>query len=341
MIKRAAVRVAGSAPFAWAVAAIEKVDRERPALLRVLTYHRVDVPQARPMLSPALLSATPQDFAAQMQVVASRYAPVSMQQVLDVLERGVPLPPRAVLVTFDDAYCDFEEHAWPILQRHHIPVTLFVPTAYPDHPRRRLWWDQLYEVLSSTTQSVVETPVGRLPLTTPTARRRAFKRLRDYVKSLPHAQALDWVDSVSEQLRITPSADNHILGWERLRRLAGQGVTLCPHTETHPLLNRMSVDEARREALASWRTLEDRIGPILPVFAYPGGGFTPELARALRADGFRLGFTTARGLNDLRADDPMLLRRINVGRSTSLGLLRAQLVPSMRRVERLQRARRP
>ena len=37
---------------------------------------------------------------------------------------------RPVLLTFDDAYADFYEDAFPTLQRHGFPATLYVPTAY-------------------------------------------------------------------------------------------------------------------------------------------------------------------------------------------------------------------
>jgi peptidoglycan/xylan/chitin deacetylase (PgdA/CDA1 family) len=40
------------------------------------------------------------------------------------------LPTRPVVLTFDDAYADFYEQAFPALRRHGCPATLYVPTAY-------------------------------------------------------------------------------------------------------------------------------------------------------------------------------------------------------------------
>ena len=51
-------------------------------------------------------------------------------------------------MTFDDAYCDFADHAWPVFRRLGVPVTLFVATEYPDHPDRAYWWDRLHAGLS-------------------------------------------------------------------------------------------------------------------------------------------------------------------------------------------------
>src|SRR5512138_1997070 len=103
-------------------------------MLRVLTYHRVADPHATPWLNPALVSALPAVFEQQMAYVSRRYAAVSLEEVIDAAVRRIRLPRRAVLITFDDAYRDFGEIAWPILRRHRLPATLFVPTAYPGAP---------------------------------------------------------------------------------------------------------------------------------------------------------------------------------------------------------------
>ena len=43
---------------------------------------------------------------------------------------GRPLPPRPVVLTFDDAYTDFYSAALPVLREHGFRATLYVPTAY-------------------------------------------------------------------------------------------------------------------------------------------------------------------------------------------------------------------
>jgi len=50
----------------------------------------------------------------------------------------------------------------------------------------------------------------------------------------------------------------------------------------------------------------------------------------LKEEGFRLGFTTCRGISDIQSDNPLRLNRINIGRRTTPALLRMQLLPWMR-----------
>jgi hypothetical protein len=51
------------------------------------------------------------------------------------------------------------------------------------------------------------------------------------------------------------------------------------------------------------------------------------VVRILREEGFRLAFTTVRGVNDMQHADRLRLRRINVGRRTNLSIFRARLLP--------------
>jgi peptidoglycan/xylan/chitin deacetylase (PgdA/CDA1 family) len=167
----------------------------------------------------------------------------------------------------------------------------------------------------------------------PSDRERAFSRLRGYVKSLPHRQAMDWVGALCDGLGVTAPGSS-VLGWEELRRLAREGVTLASHTRTHPLLHRISPEELREEVLGSKADLEREIGRTPPVLAYPGGGFDAGVLRFLKEAGFAFAFGTRRGINDLDHEDPLCLRRINVGRRTTLTLLRAQLLPWMVHLDR-------
>lgn len=325
-VKQGVSIAAGSAAFSAFVRLLENVGDRSVHLLRVLTYHRIDEPQAKPDLDPALISATPSQFARQLEFLADRYRVVSLAEVLDAVDGRGQLPSRAVLLTFDDGYVDFQDHAWPLLQKYGLAATLFVPTGFPDQPDRTFWWDRLYQAVTRTAEVAIETPLGRLPTGDFVQRVTATRRLGRYIKSLPHAPAMKLVDQLCDDLA-APGSNHEVLGWSRLRRLASQGLTLAPHTRNHPLLNRVSLDEAQAEAVGSLNDLCREVGPVPAVLAYPAGKFTPGVARMLAEQGFRLGFTVSRGINDLRTCDPFRLRRINIGRHTPQAAIRAQLLP--------------
>lgn len=324
MRRRVVESIGRSRSIAACIGALERLDRGRAGLLPILTYHQVEWPDADPMPYPRT-TVTPEAFAGQMEHLASRYRPIALRELLAARRGERPLPRRAVMVTFDDAYRDFATQAWPVMRRLGIPATLFVPTAYPDEPRRWFWWECLHRAIHRTDRGSLELPGEALPLGTIAERDRAYDRLRALVGRLSHADAMEQVEGWCTELGVPPQAPA-VLGWEALRQLAGEGVALASHTRTHPLLHRVPTTVIHEEAVGSQQDLEREIGEAPPVLAYPGGGINDEAVTSLARAGFELAFTTERGLCDLERTHPLRLRRINVGRRTTLSLLRAQLL---------------
>jgi peptidoglycan/xylan/chitin deacetylase (PgdA/CDA1 family) len=338
-VARAAVRdlassAAGTSSFARLVELLERLDRSRLSLLPALTYHRIDERAGAGTVDSGVFSATPSQFSAQLSWLAAHRQILSLSELLDVRRGRAPLPRRSVMVTFDDAYRDFADAAWPALKEHGVPVTLFVPTAYPGEDARTFWWDRLHDALATTArQDDVETPFGRLRLRTTADRSRALRAVRTRIRAMPHEQAMKALEDVVEQLGAAPAA-SPVLSWPELRLLARQGVDLAPHSRTHPLLDRVGRDVAREEIAGSLRDLQREVGSAPPVFAYPGGAHASHVVSLVAEAGFELAFTTQRGINDLRRADWLRLRRINVGRRSSVPVIRAQLLSWSRHLSR-------
>ncbi|MDQ3492124.1 MAG: polysaccharide deacetylase family protein [Chloroflexota bacterium] len=306
---------------------LDGLHQGRVDVLAALTYHRVDEPAARQHLDPGLISAQPADFAKQMRYLASRRRVLSLHDLMAVQESGRAIPPRSVMITFDDAYQDFAQHAWPVLRGLGLPVTLFVPTAYPGDPSRSFWWDRLYHALQVTDRSVVvgDESFGSLSLRTGGDRANAYALLKRRVKSLPHESAMDLVEQITSELSV-PSAPGAVLDWPQLRRLADEGVTLASHSRTHPLLSRVSALQLREELEGSMADMEREVGEAPRAVAYPDGAHSVQVLAAARRAKLSIGFTVVRGVNDLHEVDWLRLRRINVGAHSSLPFIRAQLV---------------
>jgi peptidoglycan/xylan/chitin deacetylase (PgdA/CDA1 family) len=295
-------------------------------MLRVLTYHRVANLQDSPTLHPQIISATPQNFEKQMRFVAAKYQVVSMPQVLEAIAKKASLPERAILITFDDAYFDFEI-AWSILKSLKMTATLFVPTAYPDHPERAFWWDRLHRAFVNTARiELRSTPIGILPLANAKVRRQSLKQLQNHIKNTPHNEAMRLVDEICDKLDAAPIMQKSVLSWNELRQLAKEGVTLCAHTQTHPIMTQLSPEDLRREVVGSQDDLKREIGEALPIFCYPSGSHDDAVVKVLREENFTAAFTTMKGQNDLRTADLLRLRRTNMTRRTSLPIFRVKLL---------------
>lgn len=89
----------------------------------ILTYHSISI-------GPSPLEIPPKIFVEQMEWLAARARVCSLAELVQTLKSASPLPERTAVITFDDGYADFAEHAAPVLARLKFPATVFLPTAH-------------------------------------------------------------------------------------------------------------------------------------------------------------------------------------------------------------------
>ena len=326
-MKKTAEFIARMLDASGVLSALESFDNS--SRLRVLVYHRVDEPSAQPDLDPGLISATPEEFRAQMQLVAKYYHPVSLRTVLAAQRGEVSLPRRAVLITFDDGYPDFALHAWPVLSELGLPAVLFVPSAFPDPENgSRFWWDQLYAGLRRAKGRVVNLPdLREFDLTEDTGWKVALRACKQHVKSLPHGEAMDWVDTALAELGEIPS-QARVLSWDSLRELTRQGLDVCPHGHVHALCTRLTADELKDDLLTCRARLTSELGDdtCTSVIAWPANACNQQVTEVARDLGFEMAFGGVRGVAQLPVRDALDVMRIPVLRYQK-ALFRAQLRP--------------
>jgi peptidoglycan/xylan/chitin deacetylase (PgdA/CDA1 family) len=296
----------------------------------------VDELDANPDLDPGLLSASPTDFRAQMEAIAHRYSAITLEQLLAANRGQEPLPMRAVLLTFDDGYQDFADQAWPILKDLGLPAVLFVPTGFPDVVGPGFWWDRLHAALARTDRAEIDDPrVGRLELSDADARRRAHRVLRTHAKTLPHAEAMAWLEALIDRLAEVPSL-HRVLGWDALRRLAGEGLSVCSHGNSHALCTRLSPKDLAADLRTSKLRIESELAADAPpaAIAYPANASDESVRKAVREAGYELAFGGGRGIDRVPLGDPMEIMRMPVHRYGT-ALFRAQMRPLVSRLGRV------
>lgn len=301
-----------------------------PGTLAVLTYHRVDWPSHRPWLYPGLISATPVEFRRQLAWIRRRLRPVSMAEVLEAKRTSACLPARSVLVTFDDAYRDFTEHAWPALANAGVPATLFVPTEAAGMAMTGFWWDRVYEALLTAATSPMQrldTPFGAVPVATRHDRARGMRWLLATLKAMDHEDAMGVVASLTTDRGSAGEDRRSTLTWAQLRQLRSVGLTVAPHTRSHALLPKVPPERARAEVESSRDELRREVpGSLDTVLAYPSGQYDDRVVSIVRDLGFELAFTTDGGVNVRGESDPLRLRRINVGARATPAIIGAQIM---------------
>lgn len=112
----------------------------------ILTYHYVRVnPNPADNLGFAL-SVTPSNFAAQMGALAAAgYEPITPSDLAGAVRGVHGLPPRPLVLTFDDGYEDFYTAAVPVLRDHHFRAINYVVTGRVG-AGSYLTWPQIVEL---------------------------------------------------------------------------------------------------------------------------------------------------------------------------------------------------
>jgi peptidoglycan/xylan/chitin deacetylase (PgdA/CDA1 family) len=128
-----------SAPNAAAqkasVARIDPAALAARADVPVLCYHQIRAPTAADDARTRPYIVAPAVFARQMRALADAgYRTITGDQLVRHVARGAPLPPRPVLLTFDDASAGQFANALPVLRRHGFVATFFVMTVVLDKP---------------------------------------------------------------------------------------------------------------------------------------------------------------------------------------------------------------
>lgn len=117
---------------------------------------------------------------------------------------------------------------------------------------------------------------------------------------------------------ITSNLDgSYYLSKEAINEMLNYGIDIESHTVNHLKLNQLTYSEQLRELQESKKNLESITGKEVYAVAYPFGAFNDDSIKAAKAAGYKLGFTTNRGLSD-RDDNPLKLDRIYISSNYSM-----------------------
>jgi peptidoglycan/xylan/chitin deacetylase (PgdA/CDA1 family) len=288
--------------------------------LTVLCYHgviREDRSHDRFMHENTVSEA---EFDAHLQLLASRFHPLSGQQVADAIQRKTPLPKHAALVTFDDGYKNNLTIAAPILQRYKIPAVFHVSTDHIE--TNRLLWptEAVLRVLYWGEEAIESPQSGEVAIRVPTdgdGRRALAVKLKEQCKRLPTAQK----DAYLDYLRKSPIPQEALeaeavefMNWEEVKALHRLGFEIGSHTVHHPILSRCDEEQLVRELTESKRTIEGHLQTECFSLAYPNGGredYNESVQRMAREAGYRVAFVINDSLSR-PGEDPFAISRICV-----------------------------
>jgi peptidoglycan/xylan/chitin deacetylase (PgdA/CDA1 family) len=324
-LKRTVAGVFGPLRFFRAYGALKPRNGDE---LLLLGYHRI-LPLGDGIKHEGdieLISATPEEFAWQVDYIRRRFNPVSFEDIADCIDGKKQLPPRAIAITFDDGFADVYEYAFPILQQAGVPATVFVSTEYVSE-HRPFWFDLVAWLIANAPTGTVFQSGNSQPVQAsamPSERASATVKILKWLKNCSETERHDAVSSLYAQLPDLTERGVELLGralsWEQIQEMAAAGIEFGSHTVSHRCLAKLSQTELEFELRASKRHLDEHLNKPITALAYPFGGptaYSDDVISTAQRFGYRVGTTYIPGVNSLSKADRFALRRQHVERDTS------------------------
>jgi len=229
---------------------------------------------------------------------------------------GRGLPPRAVLVTFDDAYASVAELAAPLCQKFGVPAVFFVNAAFLDN--ERLAPDNLVCYVANVSGMETIRSAARAVHAAETVELQSLSDVfTHFFPAITVAEREVFLDALRQlagidEDRMAKEAGLYLTS-KQLRDLASFDFEIGNHTYTHVHCRSLSREEFGPQVDRNKADLEAVSGTKVRSFSQPYGSsidLTRELAQHLKRSGHEAVFLSESVANP-RGADPFHLDRVS------------------------------
>ena len=317
LVKRGALRAARLSGLAGLV----KSSRWRSNRVLVLCYHGVSSFDEHEW-DPTLF-VSQERFRQRMSMLRDEGCTVlSLDAAITACTQGT-LPPRSVVLTFDDGTSDFVDCALPVLQEFGFPATLYLTTYFVDRgvpvpnvaASYLLWKARDAKQLDLNGLFGIDEPQR---VATDAERELLLGRLRVWMKSVRTDAKTEAIEALSQRVGFAPgefaaSRRVQIMSAAAVRDLPTDQIQVELHTHRH----RVPVDPASflRELQENDAVIRELRGRAPRHFCYPDGYFRAAMVPVLRRTGILSATTCKSGMLSVRTNPyfvPRFLDSMNV-----------------------------
>jgi peptidoglycan/xylan/chitin deacetylase (PgdA/CDA1 family) len=300
-------------------------------LATIVMYHVVRPAAAGPF--PRLKGMEVAAFRGQLQYIRAHYTIVGLFDLVAAAEGAQPLPPRAMVLTFDDGYAGHYRWVFPLLADAGVPAAFF-PVASALLDRRVIDVNKVQFILAASEDverlvaeidAAIEREHPRLP-TPAEYRDRWWKGSRwdppqvVYVKrllqhALPESVRRPLVD---ELFRTLVSRDERgfaaelYMDTDQMGEIHQAGMTIGAHGDRHLRLSTLPRDEQAVEIDGALRVLDAlRLPRRRFAYCYANGEHNDDSVDLLRARQCSIALTTRPDLARIDPEAMLTLPRID------------------------------
>lgn len=286
LARRAAILALGGGPLMRL--RLRRIERTDP--LVILGLHRVAPPD-----SSAYRPLDPAMFDALLGFVTRHFTLTGFAVARE------PSPRPRMILTFDDGYRDFAQHAMPLLKRHGVRVNLnVIPSSVESGlpPLQVLAADFVGQAPPEVASRI------ELPGFDMSDRRGLWPRLDTFLRDRPHEEQQRIGASLLAQFRAWDGfRPTPMMSRDEVREAAEEGHEIGGHSFDHASMGYATDDYLLDdvERCRSW--IADATGRPMRVYAFPNGSHRPGQAEKVRSAGIEHvllsgpGFGSADGIH--------------------------------------------
>jgi peptidoglycan/xylan/chitin deacetylase (PgdA/CDA1 family) len=253
------------------------------------------------------VSVTPGEFEAALTFLTSYYTPVCLQDVLtDCHGRG--LPPRAILVTFDDGYASIMKWAAPLCVKFRVPAVIFLNAAFLDN--ERLSPDNLVCYAANVLgMKTINTAIRAVKGADAPELKSMAEVFACFFPSIPLAERRIFLDTLAHlgginEQQLAEEAGLYLTRKE-VRELAASNFEIGNHTYHHVHCRSLPLKSAGEEIDRNKAELESLSGRKVRSFSLPYGSsadLTSNLVEHLKLSGHQAVFLSESVANGCGVD---------------------------------------
>lgn len=253
------------------------------------------------------------------------YSVLSLDDALAGINQNT-LPPKSLVITFDDGWLGIGTKAAPVLKKYKFPSTLYVTTRdvinkVPvfDVSLRYLLWKERNKVLDLSTFGLSSETIF---LNSSEERERAARHISEACKEWNDNDKQALLLKLAKKLNIDLNLDKEnslfrLMTTEQLAQLPSYGMDLQLHTHRHQLP--VNDPEGLKDEINNNRSILERIVPgPLQHLCYPSGKFHPSQFPLLQKLGVKSATTCLSGFNYPDTDQFALRRFLDGENITQL-----------------------
>jgi peptidoglycan/xylan/chitin deacetylase (PgdA/CDA1 family) len=257
--------------FSKISAALQAINR-RSGRFPILVFHRVS-PYPDQFWPPL----TVQSFEKILILLKKHYILLPLEGILGYTEKQLS---RACFITFDDGFEDTYEWARPLLLKHAVPASFFLPTNCIAN-RGVIWPIQLRNSLYYTSHEKIDFLIDKtnvsFSLSTPAKKVKTFNTLVRHLSRLKEKEFLQALASLFEKIGEFNDDNIRIVSLDQLKVLAFE-FGIHSHTHNHYCLSGLSRERLTEEFDHSVSDLDKWLGVRKVNFlAYPIGDYSEQV----------------------------------------------------------------